>query len=385
VIAVVLCIPGAAFAVEAAPGWDIELYAELPRTVDTASGSEEMPEPQEIDIDSTGTIYVGVGQIFNRVYALPPTAPADLPAEPAVVIPFADDPDGIAVDAGDGMWFTDDAGQVCRRDPAGDVVCYDAAAGGTNITTLTIDFDGRFGSPGWVYVTSKTQLLSPVDPAGPKDQEIVPIFELPFKARVIDFGTPPWLWLGEREGIWTMARTDTGFDLVKYPLDIRPISALRYDRRTGHLWVGAGGEDRKIYRIDLGTDTPQVIVSEVVARGFAFGEDGAVYFSSIEDGSVYRLRDGGPTIPFYRGDVNQDGWFNISDPVLTTRYIFVGRAIGCEKAADVNDDGRVFPEDAIYSLRYLFTSGPPPVVPFESCGQDPTPDELTCETFPRCQ
>ena len=40
--------------------------------------------------------------------------------------------------------------------------------------------------------------------------------------------------------------------------------------------------------------------------------------------------------------------------------------------------------DGIYLLEFLFLGGKPPPKPYGSCGLDPTPDDLTCDSFPRC-
>ncbi|MGA1203229.1 MAG: hypothetical protein ACO4BJ_09645, partial [Planctomycetota bacterium] len=58
----------------------------------------------------------------------------------------------------------------------------------------------------------------------------------------------------------------------------------------------------------------------------------------------------------------------------------------CDKALDSNDDGGVNIADAIALLGVLFPStSPPPSTPSPTtCGQDPTPDSLTCNSFAPC-
>jgi hypothetical protein len=85
--------------------------------------------------------------------------------------------------------------------------------------------------------------------------------------------------------------------------------------------------------------------------------------------------------PFRRGDVNTDGAVNISDPVALLFHLFQAASIDCDDAADFNDDGRLNISDAIYGLNFLFGSGPPPPEPFESIGEDPTPDDLGCARY----
>ena len=48
-------------------------------------------------------------------------------------------------------------------------------------------------------------------------------------------------------------------------------------------------------------------------------------------------------------------------------------------------DGNVDISDPVYSLSFLFMGGPVPVEPFGDCGVDLTEDELDCESFNRCQ
>ncbi|MBI4606287.1 MAG: hypothetical protein HY721_30345 [Planctomycetes bacterium] len=83
---------------------------------------------------------------------------------------------------------------------------------------------------------------------------------------------------------------------------------------------------------------------------------------------------------FRRGDSNADGQVNISDPVTTLGYLFLGTpgALPCEKSADADDTGKLGLTDAVYVLLFLFSGGPPPAAPFESCGFDATEDGLAC-------
>jgi CD109 antigen len=86
--------------------------------------------------------------------------------------------------------------------------------------------------------------------------------------------------------------------------------------------------------------------------------------------------------PFLRGDSNADGEVNISDPVSTLGYLFLGAWSEanpiCRDAADTNDDGTVNITDPIVLLQYLFLGGPAPAAPFPEAGMDPTEDGLDC-------
>ncbi|MEM7233659.1 MAG: acetylxylan esterase [Planctomycetota bacterium] len=88
---------------------------------------------------------------------------------------------------------------------------------------------------------------------------------------------------------------------------------------------------------------------------------------------------------FQRGNTNCDPVFDISDPVSTLGWLFVGGAEPCcIDAADSNDDGEVNITDAVVSLSFLFLGAAPPAPPFRECGEDPTPDNLSCLSYSAC-
>jgi len=81
-----------------------------------------------------------------------------------------------------------------------------------------------------------------------------------------------------------------------------------------------------------------------------------------------------------------DGSTDISDAVATLTDLFIGtQNVTCRTAADSNDDGAVDISDAVFLLTYLFLGGQAPDEPLGSCGIDPTPDALLCDSFSRCQ
>jgi len=87
---------------------------------------------------------------------------------------------------------------------------------------------------------------------------------------------------------------------------------------------------------------------------------------------------------FVRGDANADGSFNISDPIFALNYLFAAGSIPCEKSLDLNDAGQTDLADVILMLQGIFGSGGLPPAPFPGCGVDPTPDTLSCDSFPGC-
>jgi len=92
---------------------------------------------------------------------------------------------------------------------------------------------------------------------------------------------------------------------------------------------------------------------------------------------------------FQRGDCNDDGKLDITDVINFLNYQFVGsiEPFDCRDACDTDDNGVLDLTDAVRSLNYQFTgtaAAPEPPGPFE-CGIDPTPDELSCDSFDGCQ
>lgn len=81
------------------------------------------------------------------------------------------------------------------------------------------------------------------------------------------------------------------------------------------------------------------------------------------------------TLPFHRGDVNDDGLLDISDPIALLGYLFLAApAPGCMDAADTNDDGMLDISDATELLNFQFSGGAPPAPPGspgDPCGIDP--------------
>jgi hypothetical protein len=86
-------------------------------------------------------------------------------------------------------------------------------------------------------------------------------------------------------------------------------------------------------------------------------------------------------LPFRRGDANNDGRLNISDPSFILSHLFrSGSAPLCEEAADANASGAIEIADAIALFNYLFRNGPAPSAPFPDCGFGAVDTGLTCET-----
>jgi hypothetical protein len=88
---------------------------------------------------------------------------------------------------------------------------------------------------------------------------------------------------------------------------------------------------------------------------------------------------------FRRGDANDDGRRDISDPVATLEFLFPETMVlPCIDAADSNDDGQLDISDVVHILGFLFLAGPAPPEPTSACGPDPTPDAIDCARFSSC-
>src|SRR6185369_9606939 len=79
-----------------------------------------------------------------------------------------------------------------------------------------------------------------------------------------------------------------------------------------------------------------------------------------------------PEAFFLRGDTNDDGSIDLTDPIFVLLHLFAGGEIACRRSADADDGGTLEITDAVQLLAYLFLGGPPPAAPFPECGADPT-------------
>jgi hypothetical protein len=86
-----------------------------------------------------------------------------------------------------------------------------------------------------------------------------------------------------------------------------------------------------------------------------------------------------PVTKFIRGDSTADGKIDISDPVSTLGYLFLGKPLrACIDSLDSDDSGTLNISDAVYLLNFLFSGTKPPPPPFPAPGGDPTADTLSC-------
>jgi len=89
---------------------------------------------------------------------------------------------------------------------------------------------------------------------------------------------------------------------------------------------------------------------------------------------------------FVRGNSNNDLRVDISDPVFTLNWLFLGGSEpNCLDAADGNNDSRVDISDSVFTLNWLFLGGPIIPPPYPGCGLDAgPPDLLSCNPSIPC-
>lgn len=94
-----------------------------------------------------------------------------------------------------------------------------------------------------------------------------------------------------------------------------------------------------------------------------------------------------PEVGFRRGDYDANGRLEISDPIASLTFQFLGGAPpGCHDAADTDDSGKLEISDPIFSLSHQFLgTAPPPAPGALECGPDGTlGDDLDCEVPHDC-
>jgi hypothetical protein len=180
-----------------------------------------------------------------------------------------------------------------------------------------------------------------------------------------------WSWVAPGEGLARFHTAGSSFDTLLAVYIGSRVDALSLvaenddDDDTGEL------SSDVTFRVNQGTEF------QIAVDGFG-GEAGLVMLA-------WSFFLTGETTPFRRGDVLDDGAFNLTDAILTLNYLFLaGAAPSCLKSADVDDSGEVNLTDAVSLLNHLFLEGPEPAPPLASCGRDPTPDDLGCGVHRVC-
>ncbi len=175
-------------------------------------------------------------------------------------------------------------------------------------------------------------------------------------------------------------------------------------------WINAAGA---VQRCDNDGSGIEVIVAGTTISGitnlvidefdesvFVSTSTGSVWRTDLDGSNLEQIYTGGTNISelaitpavvcspaFIRGDANDDGSFDIGDPIAVLALLFVpGTAsLPCQDAGDANDDGLLNIADAVSALASLFSPGAPlPPPPHPDCGGDPTTDALGCDNSSGC-
>lgn len=209
--------------------------------------------------------------------------------------------------------------------------------------------------------------------------------------------------LGEAAGMSLPACYTSVVSVASFSCEV-PVSVSSFSNRSPVLDLLAPGEDIASLSAFGGTATrsgtsfaaphatavacllrelvPQLSPHEIEA---VLKETGVPVFDPVSDGSFPRIDalaavravQEATEVDFLRGDCNQDGSVDISDPLVTVVALFTGgREPSCPRACDATDDGRLDVSDAILELVFLFVGSQELPRPYPSCGRDPSPEVL---------
>ncbi|MGB1810518.1 MAG: hypothetical protein ACPHQT_09590 [Planctomycetota bacterium] len=177
-------------------------------------------------------------------------------------------------------------------------------------------------------------------------------------------------------GIASRAGSTNVYDLAFGALNSGGVTRL--ERFVGNTPVGLG--------FDL---TPSVNSGDI--RGLAATANGpfnfpVTYVVGRDSGTITMLSGdlSGTGSDFVRGDAVADGSLNLLDATEMLLQLFQLQDSLCLDSLDANDDGAFNIADPLLLLDYLFSGGTPISDPSGVCGEDPTVDNLTCQEFPGC-
>ncbi|OUU23021.1 MAG: hypothetical protein CBC13_06700 [Planctomycetia bacterium TMED53] len=218
---------------------------------------------------------------------------------------------------------------------------------------------------GWLTVNVITQQILNIDPDG--------TFEI--LSAQIPSGPSPTAFFG---GIAVRAGSTNVFDIAFGSLANNGVA--RVERFVGSTPVGLG--------FDL---APSVNSGDI--HGLAAAAEGpfgfpVTYVVGRDAGTVTMLSANlsGTGSDFIRGEAVPDGSLNLLDVTQMLIKLFdQGQEQSlCLDSLDANDDGSFDISDPIFMLGYLFEGGSALADPVGVCGEDPTLDNLTCQEFPGC-
>ena len=160
-----------------------------------------------------------------------------------------------------------------------------------------------------------------------------------------------------------------------------------YDQGHVRAWVQDLAVPGAPYQlvIDSEIDPLEFNASEALV-GFTAATGGATCIMEVDNFRAADLNLIVDGFLFRRGDSNASGDLNITDGVFVLNYLFLGGPEPpCQDAADSDDNGSLNITDGVRILNYLFLGGPAPPAPGpETCGSDPTTDDLPVCTYESC-
>ncbi|MBT6783633.1 MAG: hypothetical protein HOA95_02325 [Planctomycetes bacterium] len=184
-----------------------------------------------------------------------------------------------------------------------------------------------------------------------------------------------------------------------------------YDEATGKIyWLTTAGATQRcdddgsnletIIQPALAPGVTHLVVDSVGQSLYLSSSNGLVYRAGLDGSNVEEIYLSGTNITelailsstntaiqFLRGDANDDGGFDIGDPIWILTLLFTpgSPSLACTDSGDINDDGSINIADSIFALSSLFTpSAPPPAAPYPDCGEDPSADALDCTATTNC-
>lgn len=175
------------------------------------------------------------------------------------------------------------------------------------------------------------------------------------------------------------------FSLVE-PVALYPAGEWPIVKARGEIDVAglAPGQTSAPCRIDLRGPGEVGLAARGLAQTSSIIVEGQTVIPALQDLEiVVRVHE---SVPFRRGDSNDDGKLDISDVLRTLGYLFLGSAPPpCLDSADTDDSGTLEITDPLAVFGFLFIGSQDVPAPGPStCGEDPTPDELHCASFVGC-
>lgn len=268
---------------------------------------------------------------------------------------------GIAANADDSLAWLTEEGDLRITDLSGlETAAFSLAlAPGELLSGLTWSAQ----ADGWLTVNLLSRQILRITSAG--SVEVFPA-EIPG-------GISPTSFFG---GIAAREGSTNVFDLAFGSL--RDNGVTRVERFVGSTPVGLG--------FDLSPSVNSGDIHGLASTGTGPFGFPVTYVVGRDSGTITMLSAdlSGTGSDFVRADVVTDGSLNLLDATEMLLQLFQQQTSLCLDSLDANDDGAFNVADPLFLLNYLFSGGTPISDPSGTCGEDPTVDNLTCQEFDGC-